>query len=711
MLEGWRRTLARRAWEAAAALLMVGAVASSAMADWQDVVEPELAGMVLEHAQGERVLIVELDTATSADRDALERSYTYTSCRVWNSSELAIYRSELDRWCGFAAGWSLRRLDHEIWERTSPYLAFSHALVVSCSIEDIPHIAGLPFVERILDGEKEITFAHSSEGTAGRIGESELRLASWWDAPVDAARFAERIGAHGWLLVEEASIDALVQDQAIDLIVTSGLPEVGVQEWLLTGLGTTPCPPGSTGDSEELPWPLGADLSVLRRPTGATTRGELLWLVDAALHAGASSIALCTAEHPSQDVPLALLWAPLPPDGWAAVRPVSEDVASSGLPAAAFAPLVVAATRGTHAAFVLIEWEQQGHSGMTEVLRSVPGDETFTSIGITADSVFRDVSVETCIRYAYRVRSISEDGVGVESERSRGYIGQVPETVATIQASDGDEPNGIRVEWTPAEGATEYVLYRSEPVNTPTQHSSKVYLVYRGPATEFLDTDVVMGTIYRYTAIPHNGCGASAIGNPANQGYAMHVELPDGPIVPPQWFRATLVSPEDHVGIAWCPVQGAEEYQVYRASSYAGPYECVHTTALTMWDDDTAEYCQDYWYRIQAVGERGVSALSAVAHGVCGCKPGKPLEFDASEGIYPDAVRLEWEVGDQAEKTWVLRANESNGPYTRIGETEGNVYFDSGLVPGQQFWYRLEARNECGGSGWTAFARGSTTPE
>ncbi len=710
MLEGWRGRFEKQICGVTAALLMVAAVSGSATAGWQDVVEPELTGMVLEHAQGERVLIVELDRASSPDQEVLERSYTYTSCRVWNSSQLSIYRSELDRWCRYVAQWSLRRLDHDIWERASPYLAFSHAVVVSCSIENIPHIGDLPFVERVLDGEKEITFAHSSEGMAGRIEASESTLASWWAAPVDTAQLAEQMAAYGWLLIGEESIDALVRDQAIDLIATRGAPEVGVQDWLLTGLGT-PCPPGSTGDSEELPWPLGADLSVLMRPTGATTRGELLQLVDAAFHAGASSIALCTAEQPSQDVRLALLWAPVTLDGWAAVRPMSESVTSSGLPATAFPSLEIAATRGTHADFVLIEWETQDHPGMTEVLRSVPGDETFTSIGMTTGSFFRDVRVETCIRYGYRVRSISEDGVGIASDLSRGYIGEVPETVPSIQASDGDEPNGIRVEWTPAEGATEYVLFRSEPVNTPTQHSSKVYLVYRGPATEFLDTDVVMGTTYRYTAIPHNGCGASVVLNPANQGYASHVEPPDGPIAPPQWFRATLVSPEDHVGIAWCPVQGAEEYQVYRASSYAGPYECVHKTAQTMWDDHAAEYCQDYWYRIQAVGEHGVSALSAVAHGVCGCKPGKPLEFYVSEGIYPDAVRLEWQPGDKAERTWVFRANESDGPYTRISETEDNVYFDSGLVPGQHFWYRLEARNDCGGSGWTAFVRGSTTPE
>ena len=710
MLEGGRGILGKQIRGVTAALLMVAAVSGSVMAGWQDVVEPDLADMVLEHTQGDRVLIVELDSASSADGEALERSYTYTSRQVWNSSQLAIYRSELDRWCSLVVGWSLRRLDHEIWERTSPYLAFSHAVIVSCSIGDVPHIGELPFVRRILDGEKEVTFAHNPEGTTGRIGESELTVASWWEAPVDAARLAERMVAYGWLLIGEASIDTLVQDQAIDLIVTSGVPEVGVQEWLLTGLGT-PCPSGAVGGSEELPWPLWADLGVLRRPTGAMTRGELLQLTDAAFHAGASSIALCTAEQASQDAPLALLWAPYPPDGWAAVRPVSGDATSSGLPVTAFAPLAVAATHGTHSDYVLVEWETQSDHGMTEVLRSVPGDEVFSSIGMTTGGAFRDIDVETCIRYAYRVRSIGEDGVGVESRPSRGYIGEVPEMVTSIQASDGDEPNGIRVEWTPAEGATEYVLYRSEPVNTPTQHSSKVYLVYRGPETEFRDTDVVMGTTYRYTAIPHNGCGASAVGNSANQGYATHVEPPDGPIVPPQWFRATLVSPEDHVGIAWCPVQGAEEYQVYRASSYAGPYECVHTTALTMWDDDSAEYCQDYWYRIRAVGDGEVSALSAVAHGVCGCKPSKPLEFEASEGIYPDAVRLEWEPGDKAEITWVLRANEADGPYTKIGETEDNVYFDSGLVPGQQFWYRLEARNACGGSGWTVVAQGSTAAE
>ncbi|MBN1858463.1 hypothetical protein JW848_04580, partial [Candidatus Bipolaricaulota bacterium] len=513
-------------------------------------------------------------------------------------------------------------------------------------------------------------------------------------------------------LVEATSIDAMIRDPANELILADEMPMRMTQELLLKGLCVS-YPVEWNRDPEAPPWPLWLDVGLLRRHSGAMTRVQLLQMVDAALHADTDSITLCTAEGPNEDAPLALLWAQTPQDGWAAASlgAVSGEATPARLPASASPALNIAATHGAHADYVLVEWDAPRSSGMTEVLRSAPGDVTFSSIGMTSGNVFRDVTAETCVRYAYRVRRLTEDGVGIESELSRGYVGEVPETVPAIQATDGNEPNGIRVEWTPAEGATEYILYRCEPVSAPTQNSSKVYLVYRGPETRFLDTDVIAGTTYRYTAIPLNGCGTSAVGNPANQGYASHVEPPNDTVVPPQWFRATLVSPDDHIELAWCPVPGADEYQVCRASAYAGLYEWVATTSTTAWRDDDAEYCQDYWYRIRTMSGDGVSQLSAVAYGVCGCKPGKPLEVGVSEAIYPDSIRIEWEAGERAQWTWVLRANEPDGPYTKIGQTEDCVYVDTGLVPGQQFWYRLEARNECGGSGWTSQIRGSTTPE
>jgi len=712
MRRGRHGTSGNRARVATIVVLLVGVVSSSAMADWQDVVEPELAGMVLEHAQGERVLIIQLDPRTSPDDEALNRAYTYTSARTWNAGQLSVYRRELAPWCEFVSGWSLRRVDHDIWERTSAYLAFAHAVIVVCEIGDIPSIGELSFVEHVLDGEREIAFAHVLPGTMGTDREVERRLADWWEAPAEGQEFSHRVFTQDWLLIGQAGLDALVGEPFSDLVLADEIDELAMQDQRIVGLGT-PCPLESCDDPEAPPWPLCMDIGLLRKLAGGMTRSQLLQLTDAALHAGASSIALCMVEGSGEETPLAMMWAPVPQDGWAVADPdlALGDGATAGLPASVFPLLDIAATRGAHADYVLVEWDVAEPPEMVEVLRSLPDDIVFRSIGITPGRTFRDTDVETCVRYMYRVRVLSEDGVGVESEMSNGYVGCVPGIVSVIEASDGSEPNGVRIEWAAASDATEYVLYRSEPVDTPTQLSTRVYAVYRGAATEFLDTDVVSGTCYRYQAIPLNGCGSSVVGNPSDMGYAIHVEPSVGAISPPSWFRATLVSPEDHIEIMWCPVDGADEYGVYRASSYEGPYECIHRTSSTAWSDCDVLYCQDYFYRIQALNGDKESALSAVAHGVCGCKPGKPSEIYASEGVYPDSIRIEWQLGDQACWTSVLRASEPDGLYTKIADTDDCVYFDTGLVPGQAFWYRLVARNECGGSGRTSPVGGSTIPE
>jgi len=709
MLESWHRTLGRRARMLAVALLILGAASVNVPADWQDVVEPGLTSMVLEHAEGDRVLIVGLDQQTSPALDDLERAYTRTAALAWNSSQFAIYRAELGRWCEFLTGWSLRRREHDIWERTSPYLAFTHAVVASCAIADIPSVARLPFVERVLDGQREIVIARDPEAEYDQGGNSAVELARWWDDPAEPAELPEWMATHGWLFVGDMGINAATRDE-VEGSAMSVEPTAWMQhEMVLAGFSTS-YPPSIGEDPDTPEWPLALGIDSLHDDAGGLTRAELLQIVDAARHVEAEGVTLCTTTDPDQEASLALLWAPAPPDGWATAGPALGAGTSSGLPAAALPIPEVAATRGSHADYVHVEWSTQDLPDLIQVLRSAPDDATFTSIGVSLNGFFRDTMVETCVRYAYRVRSLTDDGVGIESELSAGYIGRVPEIVTAIEASDGTAHNGIRIAWTPVDDATEYILYRCEPVSTPTQRSSKVYRVYRGAATDFLDEDVVAGTTYRYTAIPLNGCGTSPVGNRSDEGYATYVEPPAGALIPPQWFRATLIHPEDHVEIAWSRVDGAEEYRVYRATSYEGEYERVHTTSSTSWSDHDAEYCYNYFYRIQAAAGDVESDFSAVAHGVCGGKPGKPTEVQASEAIYPDSVRIEWVAGEGATWTNVLRASDPDGPYAWIANAEDAVYFDTGLVPGQQFWYRLEARNECGGSGRTSPVRGTTAP-
>ena len=81
----------------------------------------------------------------------------------------------------------------------------------------------------------------------------------------------------------------------------------------------------------------------------------------------------------------------------------------------------------------------------------------------------------------------------------------------------------------------------------------------------------------------------------------------------------------------------------------------------------------------------------------------------ASDGVYADAIRVDWQAGYTAEFYEVFRSASPDGPFVLICRTEDLFCIDVGLEPGQEFWYRVAARNLCGGSGRTEAIHGATT--
>ncbi|TFH11542.1 MAG: hypothetical protein E4H08_01100 [Candidatus Atribacteria bacterium] len=680
---------------------------SGAATDWRDVVSPELASLISPNLEGERTIIVELERSTAPDLDELMESYSYVARTVWSSEALKAYCEQLSTWCELEPGWNLNRSGHAIWETTTAYIAFAHALVARCAIQNIPQVAMLPFVVGIRDGEAHVTILRSDSEGDRSGAEAEESLLVWTENVVEEAELGSKIRTRGWLPVSQTLLDHLIKEpfavEAISNDLTT-LPEDDVQ---LVGLSVDILmPPEEEEYVAEAPWPYGLPVHSLKS-IAQIVRADLLQCADAAFHTRAEYVTLATTDSVSI---VALLWESAALSGVAAVGAVEGAGVSLGLPLAALPVPEAIATMGSYADRVVVEWQDLAGASSYEVLRAAAGAQAFDSIGIAEGTTFSDWDVETCLQYRYSIRVNSESGVGLESQISRGFVGEVPEIVEWIRAGDGTtSAGGVKIEWAPAENATVYNLWRSEPVKTAYQSAAKVYLLYRGSETSFLDLDVVPGIEYNYCAVPYNGCGASAVGNPSDRGTAMFIMPPEGRPKPPEWITASLVEPANQVNLSWRAVSGVGEYHVYRADSYEGPYEVICTTANSTWSDTSAEHCQDYWYRIQSVSGGEAGPLSAVVHGVCGGKPGPPSGVIASDSTYADAIRLDWASGHEADCYWVFRATSPDGPYTRIAVAEELHFIDVGLEPGKTFWYRVAARNLCGGSGYSDPVWGATT--
>jgi len=86
----------------------------------------------------------------------------------------------------------------------------------------------------------------------------------------------------------------------------------------------------------------------------------------------------------------------------------------------------------------------------------------------------------------------------------------------------------------------------------------------------------------------------------------------------------------------------------------------------------------------------------------CGDPPGTPYDLVASDGLYEDKVRVEWEGGEGAEWFRVKRQRvDPLGEWGVIGEAEGHSYNDYDVDPEVVYNYKVQAVNDYGSSDWS----------
>ena len=159
---------------------------------------------------------------------------------------------------------------------------------------------------------------------------------------------------------------------------------------------------------------------------------------------------------------------------------------------------------------------------------------------------------------------------------------------------------------------------------------------------------------------------------------------PDAPTVTPDFLAAT-----GKPYLKWKAVDGAAEYQVYRAGTRNGTYRLLGTTTNLNYTDTTASTGYTYFYNVKAVSAGGVqsdysAAISAISH--C-ARPTVTPDFLASTG----KPYLKWKAVSGAGEYQVYRAATRNGTYRLLGATTKLNYTDTTASTGYTYFYRIKA--------------------
>ncbi|MHC4867781.1 MAG: hypothetical protein ACYTEX_27235, partial [Planctomycetota bacterium] len=258
-----------------------------------------------------------------------------------------------------------------------------------------------------------------------------------------------------------------------------------------------------------------------------------------------------------------------------------------------------------------------------------------------------------------------------------GYAGCAPPIPTNVEASDGTYCGFVRVTWNPVSGASEYRVYRDgSPVGSWQPGTS--YDDYPGDCVP-----------HDYQVKARNSCGESGLGSP-DPGYAGCA-----PSAPTN-VQATDGTHCGFVRVTWNPVSGASEYRVYRDGSPVGSWQ-----PGTSYDDYPGD-CVPHDYQVKARNSCGESGLSSPDPGYAGCAPPIPTNVQATDGTYPDMVRVSWDsVPDAtAYEVWRNTSSDSNSA-NKVGDDDMPPYDDNGIVPGVTYHYWLKAKNNCGTSNFS----------
>ena len=152
--------------------------------------------------------------------------------------------------------------------------------------------------------------------------------------------------------------------------------------------------------------------------------------------------------------------------------------------------------------------------------------------------------------------------------------------------------------------------------------------------------------------------------------------------------RLSIVSSTGKPRLRWDAVDGAVEYQVYRATSKNGAFKLFFTPDGTRMTNSSAKVGRTYYYKVRAVAADGSkSPFSATKYMTCDCaRPTVKISL-RSDG----SPVLTWKPVTGATGYEVYRATSRDGSYTKLITAHGTKVTHSSAKAGRTYYYKVRA--------------------
>ncbi len=293
-----------------------------------------------------------------------------------------------------------------------------------------------------------------------------------------------------------------------------------------------------------------------------------------------------------------------------------------------------------------------------------------------ANTTFIDtIKKASSAKLTYTVRAYDSKGLlGYYSTKGKTGIFLSAPVVTANQLFGEGEGLKVSLSWKAVPGATGYHVYRRIP------GSGWTYLAKNTPETTFVDSTVVNGQVYDYTAraITNSGDISKYI---AVSAYAATVPVLD-----------SVTVTEEGVNLAWTPADGATGYVVYRALKDNGEWVkagiVTEEGVCTFTDTDATALTDAYYY--------AVSAMVNSVEGAKSNKIGSFVEINATAVFNAEtlSIDLSWEATDSTTVT-IYKAAEGEEASVLAEELQFvSTFSDQFILEGLQYTYTLTAKQD-----------------
>ena len=224
-----------------------------------------------------------------------------------------------------------------------------------------------------------------------------------------------------------------------------------------------------------------------------------------------------------------------------------------------------------------------------EVYRSAENEDLYTLISDTTAKSYNDTGLTTNSIYYYKIRAYRMAGTTKMGSDFSEPISSIPIPSSPTSVKGGSSScNSINTSWNAVTGANGYEVFRS------TSSNNSYALILNTTDTSFNDTGLTINTNYYYKIRAYMMVGTLKVYG--NCSYVTNSKpVPSGATN----VKAIRTSSKS-IRLAWSAVEGANGYEIYKATSSSGTYSLLRGVSYTYYTNSSLTTGKTYYYKIRS---------------------------------------------------------------------------------------------------------------